>query len=85
MLHGGYTTQPGVSTPGTIHPATRPHKALLRCAFEKNTRRARVGGAEGTPENAVHSPDFAPQNETVFVRRSRVKKRKQMTLTVDVV
>jgi hypothetical protein len=24
-----------------------PHKALLRCALEKNTRRARVGGAEG--------------------------------------
>src|SRR6202035_4068421 len=24
-----------------------PHKALLRCALEKNTRHARVGGAEG--------------------------------------
>jgi hypothetical protein len=39
--------KPGFN-PGTDHPrATRPHKALLRWALEKNTRRARVGDAEG--------------------------------------
>jgi hypothetical protein len=31
--------------------ANFPHKALLRCALEKNTRRARVGGAEGPSED----------------------------------
>jgi hypothetical protein len=36
-----------------------PHKALLRCALEKNTRRARVGGAEGAPA------DEAPRNHVV--------------------
>jgi hypothetical protein len=40
--------------PGS-HPPTmrRPHKALLRCALGKNTRRARVGGAERAQDRAV--------------------------------
>jgi hypothetical protein len=38
--------------PGNPHPKMgRPHKALLRCALGKNTRRARVGGAEGAKDD----------------------------------
>ena len=48
----GYRTQPRVSTLGNFNLAVRPHKALLYCALGKNTRRARVGGAEGA------SPDL---------------------------
>jgi hypothetical protein len=39
-------------------PSLRPHKALLRCALGKNTRRARVGGAEGASENSAQSGPF---------------------------
>ena len=50
--NGHESTQPRVypGLPWEIcFTAFCPHKALLRCAFEKNTRRARVGAAEGAP------------------------------------
>src|ERR1700730_7946708 len=39
-------------------PATRPHKALLRCALEKNTRRARLEMLKGAPETRAQSGPF---------------------------
>jgi hypothetical protein len=51
-------TQPGVSTPGNGPTSPRPHKALLRCALGKNTRRARVGGAERAQATRTQSANL---------------------------
>ena len=58
---------PGLQPREPAQTAPRPHKALLRCALEKNTRRARVGGAEGAPDPGLGSctPSHrAPQAKT---------------------
>jgi hypothetical protein len=47
---GAAELSPGFHPREQTPPRSHPHQALLRCALGKNTRRARVGAAEGVQD-----------------------------------